>query len=165
MSYSQQVPVDWDWAQARQRCLVLARRYVRTEEDAQEAVQEALLRAWRKRHQCQDPGARLPWMLRITRNEILRAVDRSHDEAPLDAAPDAAAPGPDTDTDAILHRIVVRSALEELSDADRELLELRYDADLTQSAVAECAGMPEGTVKVRLHRLRNRLRLALREMP
>jgi RNA polymerase sigma-70 factor (ECF subfamily) len=37
------------------------------------------------------------------------------------------------------------------------LLALRYEGDLTQEHVARIMGLPEGTVKVRLHRLRARL--------
>lgn len=54
-------------------------------------------------------------------------------------------------------RLDVRSALRRLSTEDRVLLALRYDGDLTQEHVAKLMGMPEGTVKVRLHRLRARL--------
>ncbi len=55
-------------------------------------------------------------------------------------------------------RIDVARALEGLEDEDRLVLELRYRADLTQRAIATELGMPEGTVKVRLHRLRKQLR-------
>ncbi len=43
---------------------------------------------------------------------------------------------------------------------ERELLEMRYQEDLTQAAIADKLGIPEGTVKVRLHRARNKLRRA-----
>jgi RNA polymerase sigma-70 factor, ECF subfamily len=47
-----------------------------------------------------------------------------------------------------------RAALAELGPDDRSLLKMRYGEDLTQPAVADALGLPEGTVKVRLHRLR-----------
>ncbi len=40
---------------------------------------------------------------------------------------------------------------------------LRYGEDLTQQAIARRLGLPDGTVKVRLHRLRHKLRKAIRE--
>ena len=40
------------------------------------------------------------------------------------------------------------------------LLRLRYNEDLTQAAIARRLGIPEGTVKVRLHRVRAKLRRA-----
>jgi RNA polymerase sigma-70 factor, ECF subfamily len=57
----------------------------------------------------------------------------------------------------------VRRALAELPESDRRLLLARYWADLTQHEAATLLGMPDGTAKVRLHRLRARLRPTLRE--
>ena len=59
--------------------------------------------------------------------------------------------------------IDVRRALAELSEGDRRLLLARYWADMTQREVADLLGMPDGTAKVRLHRLRARLRPTLLE--
>jgi RNA polymerase sigma-70 factor, ECF subfamily len=53
----------------------------------------------------------------------------------------------------------LHAALEALSDRDRQLLEMRYEEDLTQATIARRLGVPEGTVKVRLHRARAKLRL------
>ena len=57
----------------------------------------------------------------------------------------------------------VRRALAELSESDQRLLLARYWGDLSQQEVAHLLGMPHGTAKVRLHRLRARLRPTLRE--
>ena len=53
----------------------------------------------------------------------------------------------------------IHAALRLLSKRDRRLLEMKYEEDLTQATIARRLGIPEGTVKVRLHRARNRLRL------
>jgi RNA polymerase sigma-70 factor, ECF subfamily len=50
-------------------------------------------------------------------------------------------------------------AMERLSERDRRLLEMRYEEDLTQGAIARRLGIPEGTVKVRLHRARAKLKM------
>jgi RNA polymerase sigma-70 factor (ECF subfamily) len=47
-----------------------------------------------------------------------------------------------------------------LSERERVLLALRYEEDLTQPAIAARLGIPEGTVKVQLHRARVKLRAA-----
>ena len=151
---------DWDWAIARQHCLRHARRFLRSPDDAEEAVQEALLRAWRKRGQCRDAHDPLGWMLGITRNEAIRVAMRRRETVSLDAVPEAVA---ESVSDEILLGVHVRGELDRLAPEDRMLLELRYAEDLTQSAVADRAGVPEGTVKVRLHRLRRHLRSALGE--
>jgi RNA polymerase sigma-70 factor (ECF subfamily) len=54
----------------------------------------------------------------------------------------------------------LQEALTVLSDRERALLALRYEEDLTQSAIAARLGIPEGTVKVQLHRARVKLRRA-----
>lgn len=53
----------------------------------------------------------------------------------------------------------IHAALRLLNERDRRLLEMKYEEDLTQAMIASRLGIPEGTVKVRLHRARNRLRL------
>jgi RNA polymerase sigma-70 factor (ECF subfamily) len=62
---------------------------------------------------------------------------------------------------ATVERADLHAALSCLDDRDRQLLRLRYDEDLTQAVIARRLGIPEGTVKVRLHRVRNKLRRAI----
>jgi RNA polymerase sigma-70 factor (ECF subfamily) len=154
----------WDWAGLRTRCVIEASR-VLPRMEAEEAAQEALVRAWLRRDSCRSPGTPLPWLLEITRNEARRllarrARRRSHElatEIPLD--PDCE----DSDLVGTALRVSVEQALDTLADGDRRLLRLRYAEDLTQSEVARRLGVPEGTVKVRLHRVRRRLRGLLAE--
>ena len=56
-----------------------------------------------------------------------------------------------------IERMVFDDLLRPLTAADRRLLRLRYEDDLTNSEIARRLDIPEGTVKVRLHRLRARL--------
>ncbi len=62
---------------------------------------------------------------------------------------------------ATVERADLHAALKRLDENDRELLALRYGEDLTQAAIARRLGIPEGTVKVRLHRVRAKLRRAI----
>src|SRR6201986_5396566 len=55
-------------------------------------------------------------------------------------------------------RADLQAALEGLSERERVLISLRYMEDLTQPAIAARLGIPEGTVKVQLHRARMKLR-------
>lgn len=118
-----------------------------------------MLRAWRQRATCRMPEAPLPWLVQITRNEALRLRGRSpqHYHQELIGEPSGEDPG----FAQVNERIDLSRLLGDLSAEDRRLLELRYSDDLTQPGVAAQLGIPEGTVKVRLHRLRNRLRVAL----
>ena len=156
----------WDWAQLRSCCLREARRLIPGAE-AEEAVQEALARAWTRRHACRSPEAPLGWMLQITRNESRRLLARRTRRAQAtDADPASWAPELQTDEFArATTRLVVEQALARLEVGDQCLLRLRYGDDLTQADVARCLGVPEGTVKVRLHRARGRLRMLLEEGP
>ena len=156
---------SWDWKAARVRCLREAQRMLRDPLAAEDAVQEALLRAWRQRDTCQRPDAPLGWMVQITRNEALRLIGRSQQRAERElpsaeevvATPVEAGPEPE----GRLERIDLRRALENVSTDDRTLLALRYGCDLTQPDIAEALDVPEGTVKVRLHRARKRVRQAM----
>jgi RNA polymerase sigma-70 factor, ECF subfamily len=161
-------PGLWEWAAARQRCLREARRILRNGDDAEEAVQEAFMRAWRKRDACRTPSAPLPWLMQITRNEAMRlAARRSRRQASEipDAEPEAT-PISDAETpiDRTLTSVATEQALSVLGDDERRLLRLRYEEDLTQGQVAAALGVPEGTVKVRLHRVRARLRDAAEDL-
>jgi RNA polymerase sigma-70 factor (ECF subfamily) len=125
-------------------------------------VQEAFVRAWRKRAACRTPSAPLPWLIQITRNEAMRlAVRRSRRQASEvpDAEPEAVpAPAAEAQLDRALTSVATEQALSTLCEEERNLLRLRYEEDLTQGQVAAALGVPEGTVKVRLHRVRARLR-------
>ena len=99
-------------------------------------------------------------MLTITRNEALRRLARRR-ETLLEEPGEWMGGECSSELERLPLRIDVERALSGLSDADRMLLELRYAQDLTQEAVAERLSIPEGTVKVRLHRLRHRLRETL----
>jgi RNA polymerase sigma-70 factor (ECF subfamily) len=141
----------------RDRCLREARRYL-SPADAEDAVQEALLRAWRKDDAWIPADGPLPWLLTITRNEALRLLARPLPE-PVADPPER--PVNDPELDRVPLRLDVRAAIAGLSEDERRLLQMRYGDDLTQSAVATRLGIPEGTVKIRLHRLRLRLRAVL----
>lgn len=133
---------------------------LRSRAQAEDAVQEAFLRAWRNSASCRTPEAPLPWLLQITRNEALRILRQNgRVEVPEELAGERA--DDDSAVTSVADRVDIGRVLGGLSNDDRRLLELRYTDDLTQPAVAAELGIPEGTVKVRLHRLRSRLRIAL----
>jgi RNA polymerase sigma-70 factor (ECF subfamily) len=151
----------WDWAEARRRCLREARRFGLSGPEAEDVVQEALLRAWRHSERHGSPDAPVAWFLTITRNEALRRRERDPRRREVgweERDRDPAAPGGIEEVPA---RVDVRRAMSALPADDRRLLYLRYAEDLTQPEVARAMRMPEGTAKVRLHRLRNHLRALL----
>lgn len=157
---------NWNWKLMRGIAVREARRYLATAHDVDEVVQEALVRAWRRRETCRGDD-RLPWMRQIARNEALRLIERRRRRNEFELLDDETllAGVPDEDAleqqEGMLLRMEVERVIGGLSVADRQLLALRYERDLTQPEVARMLGIPEGTVKIRLHRLRGRLRKAL----
>jgi RNA polymerase sigma-70 factor (ECF subfamily) len=147
----------WGGPRERERCLREARRYL-PDADAEDAVQEALLVAWRKADAWVPASGPLPLLLVITRYQALQSLRRRRPR-PVGEVSDEAIEDPELAAAPL--RIDVAKALAGLSEDDRTLLELRYRDDLTQRALANHLGVPEGTVKIRLHRLRARLRAVL----
>jgi RNA polymerase sigma-70 factor (ECF subfamily) len=154
-------PTRWDWGQARDLCYREARRVTRDRTLAEDAAQEALLRAWRARASCRTPEAPGPWLAAIARNVAIAAVARQRRQ-PASVALEGARLG-EADPKAqdamaqALERVVFGDLLCLLTAPERRLLRLRYEDDLTHPEIARRLGLPEGTVKVRLHRLRARL--------
>jgi RNA polymerase sigma-70 factor, ECF subfamily len=131
--------------------------------DAEEAVQEALVRAWLGRSRCRSPEAPLPWLLEITRNEARRVARREAVRLTLELFDSASSE--DDELTGMAARVTVEQALRRLADRDQRVLQMRYAEDLSQVEVARRLGLPEGTVKVRLHRARRRLRKLLEDDP
>jgi RNA polymerase sigma-70 factor, ECF subfamily len=151
-------PRGWDWESARKICWEEARRVLGPSAAADDAAQEAAIKAWRHHASCRTPENPRPWLAAIARREALRLRGPPRAES-LETAAEPYAP-PTADVALVVD---VRRALADLPEADRRLLVARYWADLTQHEVANLLGMPDGTAKVRLHRLRARLRPTLRE--
>ena len=151
----------WDWDQLRADCRREAASVLRDRDEIEDAVQEALVRAWRQRHSCRSADQPRAWMRQIARNEALRLAGRRRQQLSLDASPELMPEGDGDRTDAVALRLSVQGAIGALTPQDRLIALLRYSEDLAQPRIANLLGMPEGTVKVRLHRIRHRLRPAL----
>ncbi len=133
---------------------------------ADEAAQEAMTRAWRQRHRCRTPGTPGPWIAQIARNEALRL--RAGEKKQCDVATRAAQQRHCAEIAAeehLISKVTMQQVLSGLTLEERRLIDLRYKDDLAQPVIAAILGVPEGTVKVRLHRLRKRLRKVITEEP
>jgi RNA polymerase sigma-70 factor (ECF subfamily) len=136
----------------------MAYRYASNSSEAEDIAQDALLRAWRRRSTLRDGARRNEWLATIVRNEAFRQHARIR-PAPT-ARIEAHEGADDEQVVATVELADLRAALDGLGENDRQLLRLRYHEDLTQAAIARRLGIPEGTVKVRLHRARDKLRRA-----
>jgi RNA polymerase sigma-70 factor (ECF subfamily) len=136
----------------------MAYRYASNPSEAEDIAQDALLRAWRRRSTLREADRRNQWLATIVRNEAFRQHARIRPDPT--AMIETYEGVEDERVVAAVERADLHAALKLLNDRDRQLLELRYTEDLTQQAIARRLGIPEGTVKVRLHRARDKLRRA-----
>jgi RNA polymerase sigma-70 factor (ECF subfamily) len=134
----------------------LAYRYASNPSEAEDIAQDALLRAWRRRSTLRETERRNQWLAAIVRNEAFRQHARVRPQPT--ATIELHEGEEDQRVVAAVELADLHAALDRLNERERELLEMRYHEDLTQSAIADKLGIPEGTVKVRLHRARNKLR-------
>jgi len=122
---------------------------------AEDAVQEAALRAWAGRRELQDASRAEAWFARIVVN-VCRAElgRRSKRPRSVDIEPSG---DPDHSTD---DRDEVARALARLRADEQVVLALRFGRDLTVPQIAAQTGLREGTVKSRLHNAQEHLRAA-----
>jgi RNA polymerase sigma-70 factor (ECF subfamily) len=157
---------EWDWDALRRRSRVEALRVLGDPYTADEAAQEAMTRAWRQRHRCRTPGRPEPWIAQIARNEALRVRAGEKKQSDMAVRVAESVPGMRVGAeDQWIDKVSVQQMLAALTLEERQLIDLRYRDDLAQPAIAQLLGLPEGTVKVRLHRLRKRLRKVITEEP
>lgn len=126
---------------------------------AEDAVQDAFIEALSKLGQLREPDAFAAWLRRIVRT-VCNRLTRKRRESLSDAASDAAASG-EGPLDGASRREVaqlIRQSIEGLSEATRETAKLFYLDELDQATVAGMLGVPEGTVRRRLHDSRRQLR-------
>ena len=125
--------------------------------DAEDITSETFERALRyKSSYDRSKGEPAAWLIGIARRCLA-------DAAPPRLAPEAVgeSAAPDNVEEESVRRIDLRSALAKLSQRDRELLALRYGADLTASQIGELLDLTTNAVEVALHRARERLAAAL----
>lgn len=129
----------------------LALGMLHSREDAEDAVSEAVLRAYEKRHTLRDPNCFKPWIMQITANEARKIYGRNKRVTPVE--------------DVESYMPVFREERHELWDVVmqldivyREVILLYFYERLSIKEIAGALHIPEGTVKSRLSRGRKMLR-------
>jgi RNA polymerase sigma-70 factor (ECF subfamily) len=148
----------------------IARRHQSTGSNADDLVQETMLRLWRSADRF-DPakGNETGFIAAVARNAAIdllrrRATRPSVPVAEPEELASMQANGPTTSaTDRVATALTVRAALRSLPPAQRELLRLAYYEHLTQPEIAERLGLPVGTVKSRTFQALRTLRSVLRD--
>lgn len=148
----------------------LAFRLVRQAQVAEEIVQEAFLAVWRNPERYdRTRGSVRSWLLGTVHHRAVDAVRR--EQAQRRRAEQAAAVAPAVEEDPVddvvaaidlpRDRRLVRRALSELPDEQRDVIRRMYFEGLSQSQIAERTGLPLGTVKSRTLLGMRRLRASL----
>lgn len=156
--------------------LALARRILAGSADAEEVLQEVFLHVWN--HAGRYDAARSSvstWLVLITRSRAIdrlrsrKVVERVHETAHLeDPAADHASPEGVESVFFRERRQRVKSELDKLPPEQRQVLEMAFYEGLSQTEIADRAGLPLGTVKTRtllaMKKLRSALRSEIREL-
>jgi RNA polymerase sigma-70 factor (ECF subfamily) len=129
---------------------------------AEECTQDVLLVAWRRAGSYKPDRARVStWLFAITRNRAIELA-RRRQARPAEPYADVDAPGEAPDPSVLAARAEttqqIAEAMCELPKAQAEALRLAYFEGLTHVEVAECLGIPVGTVKGRIRLGLDRLR-------
>jgi RNA polymerase sigma-70 factor (ECF subfamily) len=128
--------------------------------DAEEAVQDAFLRAWRFRAAVPPGEGVKPWLYRVVVNACYSKLrtDRHRDTLSPEAA-EAADVSRDPEGLAVANddQRAVLAALDRMPDHLRVVVALRYYAQLSEKEIAAVIHRRPGTVKSRLHEARSRL--------
>ncbi|MBN1342695.1 MAG: sigma-70 family RNA polymerase sigma factor [Phycisphaerae bacterium] len=146
----------------RDGALDLARCLLSDEHLAEDAVQEAFLKALDRLGDLRDPAAFPGWFRQIVRTQCHRILRRQREPVVCVDANGVVDPGsPEAGVVGEELRSLVRCAMSELPAKQREAVELFYLDDRPCGEIAAMLGVPSGTVRRRLHEARRRLRDAL----
>ena len=147
------------WDQYGKLVYTYCARSLNDRDVANDCTQETFVSAWRSRDRF-DPtkGSLASWLMGIARYRVMDAY-RSSARTPTPAAEvePALSAAPD-DSAAVADRLLVAHALEQLPERARQVVELAFYSDLSQTEIAERLDLPLGTVKSDMRRALQRLR-------
>ena len=152
----------------RRAMLTIAQQIVRNPTDAEDVVQDALLRAFEALPQLSDLNRFGAWLHSITRNRALRYYKNASRYQPqedmephLNRAADTSAADPAHIVERELTQQGIRDAIQELPTDYQAVIELFYWAEMPQKRIAEFLSLPLTTVKWRLHKAKELLKTIL----
>ncbi len=171
LTRAEQVPSWEEVAHDHGRFLyTVAYRLTMNHDDAQDLVQDVLLRVQRGLATYQ-PGSMEAWLSRITTNAFLDGVRRQkrRPQDPLpEENPERVLPTAVSAADALDAAVLpehLQAALRDLPEDYRTAVVLCDVLDFSYEEIAEALDIPVGTVRSRIHRGRARLRSAVEAMP
>ena len=143
------------------RLFAIAQRILRDVDRTEDAVQEALVIAWRDLPGLRDPDRFDAWLHRlVVRSCVHEAVRQRRHFANLRALP-ADLPAAADEFLSVADRDQLERGFRRLDPQQRALLVLRHFAGFELSEIAEILGIPPGTARSRLHNAHRAMRAAL----
>ena len=148
----------------RDRYARYAARMLGSIDAAEDAVQDAFVRAFDQLAQCEDPNKFVGWFFLILRNRCFAEQRRNRTQAPLEAADGvAAADRTEGGAESAERRRALQHALLELTADQREVFVLKHVEGLSYGEIAERLSTSVPSLKMRMHRAYDRLREKLRD--
>jgi len=150
----------------RDRLLRYARHVLGNREDAEEAVQDAFVRAYRSLARCDGPERYGPWLFGILVNRCRTRYGQTARRARVVVHDDQAIAGAEApdDSEETGSRDAVRWALDQLEPLYREAFLLKHVEELSYDEMAEVTGTGVSALKMRVSRACDRLRVMLEEV-
>ena len=140
------------------RLYLTARLILRDSDRAEDAAQEALVRAWQELPRLRDPDRFEAWIRRTLVNACYDEAKRERRRAEVRILADVGTPEPSAD---MILRDRLEAGFRRLPVDQRAVLVLHHYLGLSLAEVAEAVGVPLGTVKSRLHYATSSMRAAL----
>ncbi|WP_246042243.1 RNA polymerase sigma factor [Cohnella pontilimi] len=133
----------------------MAKSLLNQDEDCADAIQEAILNAYRSLPKLREPAYFRTWIFRILIRECQQIYRRRKRTVVSDRLPESGVSAAEPDFD-------LRDAVDRLSEPARTIVKLHYYADRSLAEIAQVLGVSEGTLKSRLHRARAQLAKSLK---
>ncbi len=137
-----------------------ARRYAHCDQDATDAVQDAWVSFIRRAHTIRDPRALRSWLQVTTANAAIQACRRRSRETPVDwDVPEPESEDlPDNVVDLVARREAVRRAVDDLPQADGDLIWMLFETEMSYAEIAARIGRAVGGIGPTRGRLLRKLR-------
>ncbi|MEX2523609.1 MAG: RNA polymerase sigma factor [Gammaproteobacteria bacterium] len=145
------------------RLFLTARSILRSDSDAEDAVQDAYVRGWQRLDEFRGPSGLGAWFTRIVTNEALMRLRRQRGVVSIDVSQmlDTLVddePAPEDRTNTMQLRTMLEQAIDKLPQPFRTTYMLREVEQLSIDETAACLDVDPATVKTRIHRARKLLR-------
>ena len=131
---------------------------------AADAMQEALIRAWKSLADCREPEQFRRWFFRILANQCRTALSRRRPRVDVDALEVPARDRADADLERRELGAALAAALDQLTGEQREAFVLKHVEERSYEEMAALLGVGVDALKMRVSRARDRLRELLREV-